>query len=135
MKKYKSKIDTGLVLIVVAIIIIGLTPFILIHDALLAGLSINGIIILMFVDMVMNTEYVIDGKILRVKCGCLIRHKCDIMDITSVRPTRTLVSSPAMSLDRLELKLRDRDIVISPKDKVQFINDLCAVNPNIKVES
>lgn len=40
-----------------------------------------------------------------------------------------------MSLDRLELKLRGRSIIISPKDKERFVDDLLAVNPDIKVEA
>lgn len=66
-------------------------------------------------------------------CGPLMKERSDIVDITAVRPPRTSVSSPAMSLDRLELKLRERSIIISPKDKDRFVDDLRAINPDIKV--
>lgn len=135
MKRFKSKVDIKLVMIVVAIVFIASLPFILTPNAGFAGFVINGITLLIFADMVINTEYIIDGKILRVKCGHLIKQQCNIMDITAVKPTRTLVSSPAMSLDRLELKLRDKSIIISPKDKTGFVDALRAVNPEIKVVS
>ncbi len=62
-----------------------------------------------------------------------MKERCDIVDITAVRPPRTSVSSPSMFLDRLELKLRGRSIIISPKDKERFVDDLRAINPDIKV--
>jgi len=38
-----------------------------------------------------------------------------------------------MSLDRIEIMLKGRSIIISPKDKEGFVNDMCKVNPDIKV--
>lgn len=135
MKKQKSKVDTWLVLVVIGIVVAASLPFILVDEAPLIGLVIGGVVLLVLADMVVNTTYIIDGRTLTIRCGSLMKDRCDIMDITAVRPTRTPVSSAAMSLDRLELKLRDRSIVISPKDKERFVDDLRAVNPEIKVEA
>ena len=135
MKKQKSKVDTWLVLVVIGIVVACSLPFILVDEAPLIGLVINGVVLLVLADMIVNTAYVIDGRTLTIRCGLLMKEQCDIMDITAVRPTRTPVSSPAMSLDRLELKLRGRSIIISPKDKERFVDDLRAVNPDIKVEA
>lgn len=135
MKKQKSKVDTWLVLVVIGIVVAASLPLILVDEAPLIWLVISGVVLLVLADMVVNTTYVIDGRTLTIRCGLLMKERCDIMDITAVRPTRTPVSSPAMSLDRLELKLRDRSIVISPKDKERFVGDLRAVNPDIKVEA
>lgn len=135
MKKQKSKVDTWLVLVVIGIVVAASLPFILVDEAPLIWLVISGVVLLVLADMVVNTTYVIDGRTLTIRCGLLMKERCDIMDITAVRPTRTPVSSPAMSLDRLELKLRVRSIIISPKDKERFVDDLRAVNPDIKVEA
>lgn len=135
MKKQKSKVDTWLVLVVIGIVVAASLSFILVDEAPLIGLVIGGVVLLVLADMVVNTTYVIDGRTLTIRCGSLMKDRCNIMDITAVRPTRTPVSSAAMSLDRLELKLRDRSIVISPKDKERFVDDLRAVNPEIKVEA
>lgn len=109
MKKQKSKVDTWLVLVVIGIVVAASLPFILVDEAPLIGLVISGVVLLVLADMVVNTTYVIDGRTLTIRCGLLMKERCDIMDITAVRPTRTPVSSPAMSLDRLELKLRGRN--------------------------
>ncbi|MFC3199468.1 PH domain-containing protein [Parapedobacter deserti] len=51
-----------------------------------------------------------------------------------IEETRTLISAPAPSLDRLEIFYNKFDsIVISPKDKQGFIADLLKLNPEIEV--
>ncbi|MDO9478112.1 MAG: PH domain-containing protein [Pseudohongiella sp.] len=48
-----------------------------------------------------------------------------IKQITSITPTSSPLSSPALSLDRLRIDYgRGESIMISPKNKEQFIQDL-----------
>lgn len=133
MKTYKSKVDSRIVLIVVGVMVVSTVPCMLVPGAVWAVLAVDMVVGLIFADMVFNTEYTIDGQMLRVKCGMLVKDRCDIMSVTAIRPTRELGSSPAMSLDRIEIRLKDRSIIISPKDKEGFVNDMCKVNPDIKV--
>jgi hypothetical protein len=43
------------------------------------------------------------------------------------------VSSPALSLDRLQLSYgKSKSIIVSPKNKSAFVDHLQQVNPNIK---
>jgi hypothetical protein len=94
--------------------------------------------------LVTTTYYEINGKTLKVAAGP-IRHKIDIKNIKSIRPSRNPLASPALSLDRLELhysrptdKVETRyswkTILISPKDKDQFIQELLKINSNIEVK-
>lgn len=49
--------------------------------------------------------------------------------------TKSPLSSPATSLDRLEIMYnKNESIIISPKDRTGFINELKTINPGIEVE-
>jgi hypothetical protein len=71
---------------------------------------------------VVATQYEFQGPTLLVHPG---NTRIDIGSITSVTPTRNARSSPALSLDRLEISYGDdRTILISPREKDQFIAEL-----------
>ena len=49
--------------------------------------------------------------------------------------TNNLLSSPATSIDRIEILYNKFDIIlVSPKDKSEFIKNLTAINSNIEVK-
>lgn len=80
-------------------------------------------------------KYSIDGQSLRVQCGPFPYPKMQIQDIVSIRKTRSLLSSPALSLDRIAVTSRKgRILIISPKDRVAFIQAVLAINPDVKVD-
>lgn len=65
-----------------------------------------------------NTKYTLynDGR-LDVVCGFL-PSRFDVKNAVSVRPTRSILSAPAASLDRLEVKFKKgQPLVVSPRDK------------------
>ncbi len=141
MTAYRSKIDHWL-WIIIAIIYIGcFIPIILdlnhswkLYLLLIAS---NIIPVFLIINIYTNTYYSIDEDklTLRIKSGFIINYKYDINKITKIRSTRTWLSSPALSLDRIELTIgRYNKVVISPKHKAQFINHLKALNPDILVE-
>ena len=79
--------------------------------------------------------YRIDGQSLGVQCGPFAYPKMQISDIVSIRKTRSLWSSPALSLDRIAvISSKGRILVISPKERVAFIQAILAINPNVKVD-
>lgn len=81
-----------------------------------------------------NTTYIIEDKTLRIKCGFLYNKKIDIERIKRVEESRSPLSSPAPSLDRLEIIYNKFDsILISPKDKGGFIDEVLKINPSIEV--
>ena len=54
------------------------------------------------------------------------------MDIVKIVPDKSILSAPAASLDRIGIYAKQHTpIVISPKDKKKFIDDLKSINPNI----
>ena len=77
------------------------------------------------------TDYRIEGEELTVRSGPF-RWRIEIGSIGSIRPTRSAVSAPALSLDRLRIEYGGRAILVSPREKEQFIRELLAINPHIR---
>lgn len=76
-------------------------------------------------------RYVIDDEVLVVRSG-FITYRIVLGSIVRVEPSRSWLSSPAWSLDRLRIVFRagrglETALMISPKDKDAFIASLEAV--------
>jgi hypothetical protein len=96
------------------------------------GVLIIVIVLAFAVHLFVTTYYVIDGDKLRVKCGFLINTTIDINSITKIVSTKSILSAPAISFDRLEVFYNKYDsVVISPGDKEDFIENLKQVNEGI----
>ena len=68
-----------------------------------------------------GTHYTVDRGILIVRAGPM-RWRIPIDEITAVEATRSPLSSPALSLDRLRIRYgKRRRIMISPADKAGFL--------------
>jgi len=71
-----------------------------------------------------NTNYTLTDMTLHVRCGPF-SYKVPIAEISSVTPTRSILSAPALSLDRLRIEYsRGKVVVISPEDRERFLKDL-----------
>lgn len=80
-----------------------------------------------------STVYTVTDLGLRVQSGPLHRW-IDAKRIERVRPTRTILSAPALSLDRLEVSGGFGAVVVSPRDKTGFVRALKRVAPQLRVE-
>lgn len=132
-KMYKSKL--GLEIIVpMTLVLFGVTTLI-VSEAKWAGLFIMIPIIGLIAYIFLATKYTIHGHILNVRCGVFYNKNFDIHQITHVVETNNPMSSPATSLDRLEVKWgKFSSVLISPSDKEGFIRDLLTINENIEVK-
>jgi hypothetical protein len=127
---FRSKIGLEIV-IPVGILLVGLFVVLLATKAW-AGLIVISCLVAFMTHMFANTYYVIDGDTLRVRSGFIINLTIDIHKITKIVPSRSILSSPAVSLDRLEVFYNKYDsVLVSPGDKVGFIAELKALNPAI----
>ncbi|MBR5331865.1 MAG: PH domain-containing protein [Muribaculaceae bacterium] len=134
MKTYKSKIDVWFVVLFFMMMLLP-TIFTLIDMFSWTMVVLEGLLLLLVSILLFNTKYIIEGEYLYVKCGFLPKEKCSISQIVKIKNTRSIISAPAISLDRIEIKLNNRQrLIISPLDKKEFINHLCLINPNIIVE-
>ncbi|SPF55209.1 conserved membrane hypothetical protein [Candidatus Desulfosporosinus infrequens] len=82
-----------------------------------------------------GTGYRVTDDELKIKCGP-IRQTIPLKEITKIKSTRNPISSPALSLDRLEIKYGESKIaIISPQDKKGFINLIMEKCPMVTVDS
>ncbi len=71
--------------------------------------------------VVVGTVYTVDRGVLIVRAGPF-RWKVPLDQITAVEATRSPISSPALSLDRLRIHYgKRRRIMVSPADKAGFL--------------
>jgi hypothetical protein len=127
-RRYRSKVDTWVVILFGATIAFVAWAifsewkagqesllFVLIPLALGAGLPIWTLL---------GTHYTLDDATLKVRSGPL-RWTVPLKGISKVEQTRTLASSPALSLDRIAITYdRFSQVVISPHDREAFLSDL-----------
>lgn len=128
MKTFRSKVDWWLVGI---IIIVFAYPII---DGILSkqyALSFTMLAILVLIGIMFSKiKYVIVGNVLKIWWI-----KVEIQSIRKIYKTRNPLSSPALSLDRIAIVYNKFDeVLISPKNKKEFIDELLKINPAIVVE-
>ena len=83
----------------------------------------------------LSTNYTIEGHQLTVRCGFLYHSTIDIQTITKISETNNLISSPAISLDRLEIRFGSHNsVIISPREKQDFLDHLLQINPKISIQ-
>jgi membrane protein YdbS with pleckstrin-like domain len=82
-------------------------------------------------------HYEITTTSLEIRNGILLHYKIPLSSIVLVVPTRSPLSSPAWSLDRLKIDYvknsKKRVIMISPKDKKTFLLELVERTPSLKL--
>ena len=89
-----------------------------------AGFLTIGLGIALPLWLLFSTRYTLDSKLLMVKSGPL-KWRIPVKDITNITPTRSIFSSPALSLDRLRISYGNkRNVMISPRDKDQFLEEI-----------
>lgn len=70
------------------------------------------------------TQYVFGTDELTIRSG-LFRWRVAYRDIEDVSPTRSILSAPAWSLDRLAIRYgKGRVVMVSPQEKAQFEREL-----------
>ena len=132
---YYSKVSYTLLIVVFVVFFGSLIPN-YIHDGFSNALFMTtaGLIVMygLIVHMFFNTTYTIDQQMLHIKCGFIRYNSINIMDMKKISKSSTLMSSPAASFDRIEITHGKFDeLIISPKHKLKFANDLQKINPNL----
>jgi hypothetical protein len=116
-----------------AIIFIALNIVIIVNQdwpALVITLLTGGYVTYLYT----NTYYAIVDNALSISTG-LGKLTIDVAAIKSIEDTNTMLSAPALSLDRIEIFYNQYDsVVISPPDKMAFVNHLKMLNANIQIK-
>lgn len=79
-----------------------------------------------------KTGYTITETDLLVQSGPF-RWRIPLATIRSVRPTRNPLSSPALSMDRLEVRYQKGMVLISPEEQERFLEELRRRCPNAEI--
>lgn len=81
----------------------------------------------------LRTEYLLGEEELLVRSGPF-RWRIPVAEIREVAPTHNPLSSPALSLDRLEIRYGNgRCLLISPEDKERFFRSLARQAPHLEI--
>ncbi|MEP5256177.1 MAG: PH domain-containing protein [Winogradskyella arenosi] len=135
-KTFYSKISYGLLTILFLVFYGSIIPIFLTD-----GISINIINLFVMVSLVygfivylfFNTTYTITPQYLIIKCGFIRYKPIPIKNITSIAKSSNVISSPAASFDRIEIRYGKFDeIILSPKNKSEFAAYLKQLNPKIE---
>lgn len=81
-----------------------------------------------------RTKYTLTESQLFINNG-FFTQRIEIAKITKITPTRNIKASPALSLDRIKISYQDNSVLISPKDKPLFLQEIQARNPSILIEN
>jgi hypothetical protein len=107
--RYKSKVDAWL-----AAIAIG--PGVLMVPVMIFATRAG--------SRIASTCYDVTRESLIVRCGP-VRSTIPLTSIRAIKPSRSMSSAPALSLDRLELELDSgRKVLISPLERSAFLSAL-----------
>lgn len=125
---YKSKVDlwilllTDVIIIVPSVFVLVKYPLSLVHwGVVLVGAALP----LLVVHYLMNNiSYEINDEFLVVRAKPLLIEHVRLSRITKVEKTSCILSAPAASLDRIKITYGRSAVVISPKDKEAFVEDL-----------
>ena len=132
--RFRSKIDVwvgGVILL--GILVSGAVAIGLLLQKGIASLAVIPLLATgLALWLLIETWYAVTATDLIVHSGPF-RTTVPISSIRAIRPTRTIVSAPALSLDRLEVSHAGGALVISPADKAGFIRALRERHPTVEV--
>jgi len=132
MKRFYSKV--GLEVVIPIGVILGVTGTMMVIQEAWPGVAILLITLLFIVHLITTTFYQIDGNKLQIKSGFIVNKLIAIDSIRKIQKSNSLFSSPAASLDRLEVFYNKYDsVLISPKYKQEFLAELRKINPAIEI--
>lgn len=131
MKVFKSKIDWWLGLPLLYPIFLSVTSII---EGKWIGYLLLISIVLFVVFISKSTKYVVNENQLVVKCMFIVNAKIEISTIRKIEKSNSILSSPALSMDRIAVRYNKYDeIYLSPKEKQLFIDELVKRNSAIEV--
>lgn len=128
--EYGSKVDAWLIAVGIAAGLASINALLSVSRSGSAVLVLTTVIVAaatcgLLLWVLFGTCYRFEGGDLQIASGPF-RWRIKIGDITSVKSTRSPLSSPALSLDRLCIEYGDppRRIMISPRERSAFLNEL-----------
>ena len=132
-KVYKSKIGFEIIIPILIILAFGFKN--IINEPKVAPIILLIFVLAFITYMLTSIKYTVENQNLNIKAGFLINQNINIMNIESIKKSKNILSSPVASLDRIEIIENNKNsILISPKNKIDFIEELKKINPQIDVK-
>ena len=134
-RHFKSKVDTWYVLLMAVVVILSGSGAI--RGAVQARrwwmvVALAAPAALMIWNW-LSTSYVVTSEALAVRC-LLLRKTIPLGSVRTLRASRDMRSSPALSLDRIEVLADSDSVLVSPKDQVGFIRAIRIAQPSVAIE-
>ncbi len=118
----------------IVVIMMLITPTFIVNK-IWFGLAVNSCVFFFVLHMYLTTRYTITKEMLTITSGFLFKKEIALNSITSISPSRNPISSPAFSLDRLQIRHGKNDsVLISPINKEEFLRDIHAASNTIVIE-
>ena len=121
-KVYRSKVDHWLAAVLIAAPLLPVGLAVYLHQPFLLGITV--FVLAIYGVAALPVSYEAGSDQLVIRCG-LARTNISYSEIHSMRPTRSALSSPALSLDRIEIRYAQAGgVLISPVDRRAFLEDM-----------
>lgn len=131
MKIYRSKVDLWLPLSLFSLLVLLEIIFIINRLWITSGLIL--LLILFLIHLFLNTYYTLTADKLMITCGWLYRKTIPLRSIRKIMRVKSVLSSPALSMDKLLIFFDRQQVMISPADKEDFLEEIKKLNPAIGV--
>ena len=132
-QEFRSKIGLGLALPIG--IIWGGVTVLLIYQEIWWMAAFMLLLLSWITHLFLTTKYILEGDTLNIQSGFLYKKKMNISEVQKIIESNNPLSSPAASLDRLEIRKTPWDyVLISPKQKEDLIQAMLDKNPSIEVK-
>jgi hypothetical protein len=134
--EFRSAVDWWFYAVTAATaVVVALAMFPLLKSGQVGQIAVAGVTALVAVGLPLwllaSTYYRVSAGSLEVRSGPF-RWTIPLNEITEVRKSRSALSSPALSLDRMEVKYgRGRSILLSPRDRGGFLK---AIGQTLRTE-
>jgi hypothetical protein len=90
---------------------------------------------LVFIGVIwIRINYIVDYTTRSVKIGPITYVNIEIEEILSIQRTRSIISAPATSFDRIEIRYKNGEVVISPMREDEFVQTLVAIKSSIELK-
>ena len=134
--RFKSKIDWWLGLLLLLLPIGAVVPVATLYlnndpSAYLGWISVI-IMAVIYGGLLFPLYYELEAENVLIRFG-LVRIRIPYQKIKKVVPTRSILSSPALSLDRLHIDTAGMGAMISPKNKQEFLQELAKKTDHLQL--
>jgi hypothetical protein len=134
LESFRSKVDGWFVAVV---FLLGIVAAITVVAAVREGMLLPALVLLPAFGFVVwlwvGTRYVLSERELIVRAAFL-RTRIPLETMTRVRPSASVLSAPALSIDRLEIQHASGTLIVSPAARARFLEVLAARAPAVVVD-